>query len=77
MSEEDFNILVENGKMCFEDSTVNVSQFERIMRKQLKMHVQRDLTDVMAMYDDMVEVRFLGCCVRVGHCLSTSSRALK
>jgi len=67
LSEEDYNILVENGKMCFEDATINVSQFDRIMRKQLKMHVQRDLTDVMAMYDEMVEMRTLLASHRILH----------
>lgn len=56
LSPEDFDILVENGKMCFEDRTINVAQWDRIMRKQMKMHVQRDLTDVMAMHDEMIEV---------------------
>ena len=57
LTEEDFAILVENGRMCFEDRTINLSQWDRIMRKQMKMHVQRDLTDVMALYDDVIEVR--------------------
>jgi len=67
LSEEDYNILVENGKMCFDDATINVSQFDRILRKQLKMHVQRDLTDVMAMYDDMIEMRTLLASHRILH----------
>ena len=47
-------VLIDGGRMCSSDRTINEQQFERIMRRQLKEHVQRDLTDVMAMNHNQV-----------------------
>lgn len=47
-------VLIDGGRMCSSDRTINEQQFETIMRRQLKEHVQRDLTDVMAMNRDQV-----------------------
>mmetsp|Transcript_39241 Transcript_39241/g.91700 ORF Transcript_39241/g.91700 Transcript_39241/m.91700 type:complete len:683 (-) Transcript_39241:22-2070(-) len=55
ITEEDWEVLTEKGRACNSDGTVTLDQWDRIMRKQVKAYVQRDLTDVAAMKEHMIE----------------------
>lgn len=60
ITEEDWKVLTENGKMCNDDGSMTIVQWERIMLRQIKHYIQRDITDIASMnYDDMHLYHFL------------------
>uniref|UniRef100_A0A6U5BNI5 EF-hand domain-containing protein n=1 Tax=Hemiselmis andersenii TaxID=464988 RepID=A0A6U5BNI5_HEMAN len=67
LTPEDYEVLIEGGRMCNPDRTINEQQFDQMMRKQIKQHVQRDLTDVMGMNEYQIEMRVLLASHRILH----------
>lgn len=52
---EDWEVLTDKGDARNPDGTVNERQWERLMIKQIKTYVQRDLTDIAAMNCENIE----------------------
>lgn len=60
LTEEDWKVLTDHGTTCNSDGSISIIHWERIMIKQLKNYVQRDITDIAAMnHDDMLLYHFL------------------
>jgi hypothetical protein len=74
LTEDDWAVLIEDGKNCNPDGSMSLAHFEFMMRKQIKCYVQRTLTDIASMHEDEIEQHVILTSLRMLLILDPSAR---